>query len=143
MSVKQLSVFVENKPGRLAALTRYMANCKINLRALSIADTQDFGIVRLITEKPEEANEKLREAGYLTKLNRVLAVSFPDRPGALADVLEALADAGVGVEYTYAFVSYKPGQAYMVFRVDDDNKYSEAAIEGTGARIIEHEELFS
>ena len=142
MSVKQISVFVENKPGALAKLTRFMADNEINLRALSIADTQDFGILRIITARPDRADGILREAGYLTKLNNVLAVAMPDRPGALADVLGVLSGANVGVEYTYAFVSYKPGEAYMIFRVDD-RAAAEQALTSAGIRLVEQSEIFA
>lgn len=142
MSVKQISVFVENKPGKLAAVTRTIADFGINLRAMSIADTQDFGILRIITEHPESDAQLLAKAGYLTKLNNVLAVEMPDKPGALADILDALAAAGVGVEYTYAFISSIPGKAYMIFRVDDVNKYSESALANTEANIVTQEDIF-
>lgn len=141
MSIKQISVFVENKPGALAKLTRFMADNEINLRALSIADTPDFGILRIITGRPDRADAILREAGYLTKLNNVLAVALPDKPGALADVLEVLAKANVGVEYTYAFVSYRPGEAYMIFRVDN-RQSAEKALSDAAARVVMHEEIF-
>lgn len=141
MSIKQLSVFVENKPGTLAKLTRFMADNEINLRALSIADTPDFGILRIITGRPDRAEGILREAGYLTKLNNVLAVALPDKPGALADVLAVLAGAKVGVEYTYAFVSSKPGEAFMIFRVDD-REGAEKALNAAEARIVEQSEIF-
>lgn len=142
MSIKQISVFVENKPGALAALTRFMAENDINLRALSIADTPDFGILRIITARPDRADGILKEAGYLTKLNHVLAVALPDRPGSLADVLGVLHKAGVGVEYTYAFVSYKPGEAYMIFRVDN-RETAEKALEAAGIRLVEQTEIFA
>ena len=141
MSVKQISVFVENKPGKLAELTRYMADNDINLRALSIADTPDFGILRIITAHSDRADDILKKAGYLTKLNNVLAVALPDRPGSLADVLGILYAAGIGVEYTYAFVSYKPGEAYMIFRVDDHTA-AERALTAEGLRLVEQSEIF-
>ncbi|MBR2264273.1 MAG: ACT domain-containing protein, partial [Firmicutes bacterium] len=119
MTIKQISVYIENKKGRLAEATRFIADHKINLRALSIADSQDFGILRLICENPVETNEILREGGYLTRLNNVLAVKMEDRPGSLADILEILAAHEIDVEYTYAFLSTKGG-AYMVFRVTDN-----------------------
>lgn len=141
MSIKQISIFVENKSGTLAALTRFMADNDINLRALSIADTQDFGILRIITARPDRADGILKAAGYLTKLNHVLAVALPDRPGSLADVLSVLSKAKVGVEYTYAFVSYKPGEAYMIFRVDSGGT-AEAALTEAGIRLVEQSEIF-
>ena len=141
MSVKQISVFVENKPGKLAELTRYLADNGVNLRALSIADTPDFGILRIITAHCDKADGILQRAGYLTKVNSVLAVALPDKPGSLADVLGILHCAGVGVEYTYAFVSYKPGEAYMIFRVDD-REAAEQALTAAGIRLVEQSEIF-
>jgi hypothetical protein len=142
MSVKQISIFVENKPGKLAELTQFMAKHEINLRALSLADTQDFGILRIITGRPERADEILQEAGYITKLNNVLAVALPDKPGALADILQRLADAQVNVEYTYAFTSFKPGAAYMIFRVDDRHKAEEVLQQGS-VRLVSQEDIFA
>lgn len=140
MTIKQISVFIENKKGRLAEATRFIANHGINLRALSIADSQDFGILRLICDNPQETNEILRAEGYLTRLNNVLAVAIEDRPGSLARILEVLAAKGVDVEYTYAFVSTKVG-AYMVFRVTD-NAVAQAALEEAGIGTAALEEIF-
>ena len=98
MSVKQISVFIENKKGALAQATRYIAENKINLRALSIADTQDFGILRIICEDPEKANQVLQEGGFLTTMTKVLAAPISDEPGSLATILEVLSEANVMIE---------------------------------------------
>ncbi|MBQ3517534.1 MAG: amino acid-binding protein, partial [Lachnospiraceae bacterium] len=119
MSVKQISIFIENKKGKLAQATKFIASHNINLRALSIADTQDFGILRIICEDPDKANEVLREGGFLTTTTKVLAAPISDEPGSLASILEVLSEANVMVEYTYAFLSEKHG-AYMILRVDDN-----------------------
>ncbi len=140
MTIKQISVYIENKKGRLAEATRFIADHKINLRALSIADSQDFGILRLICENPVETNEILREGGYLTRLNNVLAVEMEDRPGSLADILEILAAHEIDVEYTYAFLSTKGG-AYMVFRVTD-NAGAAKALEEKGIQTVSLEDMF-
>ncbi len=140
MSVKQISVFIENKKGKLAEVTRYIADHKVNLRALSIADTQDFGILRIICEDPEKANEALKEGGYITTITDVLATAISDEPGSLAAILEVLSEAGVVVEYTYAFLSAVKG-AYMIFRVDD-NQAAAAALAGAGIKTANQDELF-
>lgn len=140
MSVKQISVFIENKKGRLAEVTRYIADQNINLRALSVGDTQDFGILRLICEEPENAVEKLRDAGYITMVTDVLATAISDEPGSLAAILEVLSDADVAVEYTYAFLSAKSG-AYMIFRVDDNQKAA-AVLAGAGIKTVSQSDLF-
>ncbi len=140
MSVKQISVFIENKDGKLAEATRYIADQSINLKALSIADTQDFGILRIICDEPTSAEKLLKDGGYLTTVTDVLAAAIDDKPGSLATILEVLADAGVAVEYTYAFLSAKSG-AYMIFRVDD-NAVAAAALAGAGIKTANQEDLF-
>ncbi len=140
MSVKQISVFIENQKGRLAEVTKYIAGHEVNLRALSIADTQDFGILRIICENPEKANEVLKEGGYITTVTEVLATAISDEPGSLAAILEVLSEAGVMVEYTYAFLSADKG-AYMILRVDD-NMAAAAALAGAGIKTADQDELF-
>ena len=140
MSVKQISVFIENKKGELAEVTRYIADNNVNLRALSIADTQDFGILRIICENPEKANEVLQEGGYITTMTDVLAAAISDTPGSLASILEVLSEANVVVEYTYAFLSAKAG-AYMIFRVDD-NQVAAAALAAAGIKTANQNDLF-
>lgn len=140
MSVKQISVFIENKKGKLAEVTKYIASHEVNLRALSIADTQDFGILRIICENPDKANEVLKEGGYITTVTDVLATAISDEPGSLAAILEVLSEAGVVVEYTYAFLSADKG-AYMILRVDD-NQAAAAALAGAGIKTADQDELF-
>lgn len=140
MSVKQISVFIENKKGKLAEATRYIAEHDVNLKALSIADTQDFGILRIICEDPEKANEVLQAGGYITTMTDVLAAAISDTPGSLASILEVLSEANVVVEYTYAFLSAKTG-AYMIFRVDD-NQSAAAALAAAGIKTANQTDLF-
>lgn len=140
MSVKQISVFIENKKGKLAEATRYIADHDVNLRALSIADTQDFGILRIICENPNKANEVLQAGGYITTMTDVLAAAISDTPGSLATILEVLSEANIAVEYTYAFLSAKSG-AYMIFRVDD-NQSAAAALAGAGIKTANQDDLF-
>ena len=140
MSVKQISVFIENKKGKLAEATRYIADHDVNLRALSIADTQDFGILRIICENPDKANEVLQAGGYITTMTDVLAAAISDTPGSLATILEVLSEANIAVEYTYAFLSAKSG-AYMIFRVDD-NQSAAAALAGAGIKTANQDDLF-
>ncbi|MDH7576401.1 MAG: ACT domain-containing protein [Bacillota bacterium] len=119
MPVKQISVFLENKCGRLASVTRALGNRDINIRAFSIADTTDFGILRLIVNRPEEAYQALRDEGFTVSITEVIAVQIPDRPGGLADVLELMQEAGVNIEYMYAFIEKVSRDALAVFRVEN------------------------
>ena len=114
MSVKQISVFIENKKGSLAEVTKFIADHNINLRALSIADTQDFGILRIITDNPDKARDMLKEEGYTVTATSVLAVALDDAPGSMASILGVLSDSDVAVEYTYAFMSNIANKAYMI-----------------------------
>ena len=140
MSVKQISVFIENKKGALATCTRYIADHGINIRALSIADTQDFGILRIICDDPKSTEGVLKEGGYITTVTDVLATEIADKPGSMATILEVLAEAQVIVEYTYAFLA-PDGHAYMIFRVDD-NAVASAALAGAGIKTANQEDLF-
>ena len=140
MSIKQISVFLENKKGELAEVTRYIADHNINIKALSIADTQDFGILRIICEDSEKVENVLKEGGYLITVTEVLAAAIADEPGSMAAILEVLYNAHIMVEYTYAFVSAKQG-AYMIFRVDDNDKAIEA-LTAAGIKTADQDELF-
>lgn len=141
MSIQQISIFLDNADGRLAAVTRLIAQENINLRALSLADSHDFGILRAIAEHPEEAVETLKAAGYTTILTRVLAIEIDDRPGSMAQILTTVAEAGIAVEYTYAFVGARSGSAYMILRVNDSEK-TEEILRRAGCRIVTQEDIF-
>ena len=121
MTIEQLSVFVENKPGKLVEALETLAKADIDLRALSLADTADFGILRIIVDSAEKAEKSLREEGFLVKSSDVIPVSVSDSPGGLASVLRLLANSGVNVEYTYAFVSHASKKAYVILRVTDND----------------------
>ncbi|MCL5057762.1 MAG: ACT domain-containing protein [Actinobacteria bacterium] len=118
MKIKQISIFLENKSGRLARVTRVLGEKKINIRALSIADTTDFGILRLIVNDPDTAFRALKEAGFSVNVTDVIAVEVTDSPGGLADPLEYLRDAGINIEYLYAFLTRASQAALVVFRVE-------------------------
>ena len=120
MTIEQLSVFIENKPGKLVEALETISGADIDLRALSLADTSDFGILRIIVDNPGRALEVLQEAGYLVKSNDVIPVSVGDKPGGLSTVLRVLADEGVDVEYTYAFVAHSHDRAYVILRVNNN-----------------------
>ena len=120
MTIEQLSVFVENKPGKLLEALETLGSASVDLRALSLTDTSDFGILRVIVDNPEHALKILESAGFLVKLNNVLAVVIGDKPGGLAAVVRILSDAGVSIEYTYAFVAHSRDNAYVILRVDDN-----------------------
>ena len=141
MSMKQISVFVENKPGALYALTAVLAQGQIDMRALSLAETKDFGIVRLIVNDLYKATTLLKDAGYVHSVTPVLGVAIPDVPGGLNRVLQVLTDAKVNVEYMYAFLGGKDvDHAYMIFRVADD-KAAEAALAGRGIQVLDQEQV--
>ena len=141
MSMKQISVFVENKPGALYALTAVLAQGQIDMRALSLAETKDFGIVRLIVNDLYKATTLLKDAGYVHSLTPVVGVAIPDVPGGLNRVLQVLTDAKVNVEYMYAFLGGKDvDHAYMIFRVADD-KAAETALASRGIRVLDQEQV--
>ncbi len=123
MKIKQVSVFVENQPGRLFAMLQALDKAGVNMRALSVSETAEFGIVRMILDKPEVGAEALRLAGYTTRQDWVLSCEIPDVPGGLLKtVADPLAKAGVNIAYFYAFLEPGPGKARMVLKVDDVDK---------------------
>lgn len=125
MTVKQLSVFVENRPGSLAEITAVLQQTGIDIRALSIADTTNFGVLRLIVDRPAAASEALRDAGFTVSLTKVVAIGVNDCPGGLCAALAVLAQAGITVEYMYAFISREQGTAYVILRTDDNGRTTE------------------
>ena len=120
MFIKQLSIFVENKVGRLQSIIDTLGENDINLSALSIADTTDFGILRIIVDDPDRAKLVLKGMGIISKATDVIAVYIDDRSGGLASVLKVVSDAGIGIEYMYAFLGRTEGKALMVLKSDDD-----------------------
>ena len=120
MIFNQISVFLENKTGKLSEFIRILADNKINLQALSIAESQDYGILRIIVDRPQDTAALLRAQDWPCSVTPVLAVNVPDEPGSLTRILAVLADAGIGLAYSYAFLSRVAGQACIVLRVDDN-----------------------
>ena len=135
MSLKQVTVFVQNKPGALVAITDTLAAHNVNIRALSIADTQEFGILRLIVNDNDTALKTLTEEGYLLKTTDVVGVKIGDQPGKLSGALAVLDKAGINMEYLYAFMARTEKHAYVVLRVAD-NAAAEAALEAADYHIV-------
>lgn len=135
MAIKQLTIFVENRPGTLVEITETLAKNNVNIRALSIADTQEFGILRLIVNKNEVAYSKLLELGYLVKFTDVVGVKIGDQPGKLSKALKILDEANINMEYLYAFMTRTEKHAYVVLRVPD-NAAAEKALEDAGFHMI-------
>ena len=122
MTVKQLSVFVENTPGKLAEFTDVLFQNNIDMRALSIAQTPDFGILRIIVDDAYQASCVLKDAGYVLSITKVLAVAIPDEPGSFSKIIKLLSENEINIEYTYAFTTRKKNQALMIFRVQNNDK---------------------
>ncbi len=141
MKIPQLSIFLENKPGHLNAICRALADADVSITTLSLADTQQFGLVRLIVRDWERAKEVLGKAGFLVNVRQVVAVKVPDRPGGLVEMLDLFTAAGVNIEYMYAFAGRSAKDAVMVFRFDDPDK-AVAAISAAGRSLIDPSELF-
>ena len=119
--VKQISIFLENKCGRIIDVSQALEEGGINIRALSIADTSDFGILRLIVDQPDKALEVLRKKGFMASVTEVIALEVPDEPGGLAKVLSPLEEAGINIEYLYAFVQKRTSDALILARVEDED----------------------
>jgi len=141
--VQQVSVFLENKSGRLAEVTRALAQAGVNLGALSIADTSDFGILRFICNDPDKAAQALREAGFSVGETEVLAVTVPHRPGGLAELVEAIKPLDANIEYLYAFVTKMEGSALVVIRVETGRQADVAeALRKAGYHLATAEEAY-
>jgi hypothetical protein len=132
MTIKQISVFLENVSGRLAEVTKILAEGGINLRALTIADTADFGILRIVCENADAALKLLEDSGFTARETDVLAVEIPDKPGGLAEVMKVFHENGVNIEYLYASLEHSKDNAVVVFKVEDLDH---------GMRIIEENGL--
>jgi len=142
LKIKQISVFLENKSGRLAAVTRLLAEKVINIRALSIADTTDFGILRLIVDKPDEAYRFLKEAGFTVSVTEVLGVEMPDRPGGLDSVLSVMAQEDINIEYLYAFIGRSGNGAIVIFRVEELDKALQV-MKSRGINVLNADKIYN
>lgn len=140
MKIKQISVYSENKPGQLSAICRTLAQAGVNITTLSLADTSDFGIVRMIVDDCEKAKAVLTEKGHLVNVKDVLAVCVPDRPGGMAEVMQVLDAAKADIEYSYAFAFHKGGKAVLVFRFADSN-VAEKALGQAGVSMLNEDEI--
>ena len=140
MAIKQLTVFVPNRKGAMVSLTDILAKNNINIRALSIAETEDFGVLRLIVNDEVAATKILEENGYLIKTIDVVGVKIGDKPGALTSALDVLDKADINVEYLYAFMTRTEKHAYVVLRVEN-NDAAEAALEGSGFHLITNADI--
>ena len=140
MAIKQLTVFVQNKKGTVVSVTDILSKNNVNLRALSIAETQEFGILRLIVNDEKTAQAVLAENGYLIKVIDVVGVKISDEPGKLTEALSLLDKADINVEYLYAFMARTEKHAYVVLRVED-NAVAEAALTGAGFKMISEADI--
>lgn len=142
MHVKQISVFLENKAGRLSEVTAILSEAKINIRALSVADTSDFGVLRLIVNDNQKALEALKNNGFSVGITDVVAVEVADRPGGLHQILNLLHNAQINVEYMYAFVQQNGNHAVMIFRFDHIDE-AVKLLEKNGLTVIDGAKLYT
>ncbi|OQX12365.1 MAG: amino acid-binding protein [Desulfobacteraceae bacterium IS3] len=142
MRVEQLSVFLENKAGRLAEVTGILSQAAINIRALSLADTSDFGVLRLIVNDTHKAKEALKSKGFTVSETEVVAVEVPDKPGGLHNILEIMQKSDMNVEYMYAFVQQSGSNAVMIFRFENVAQ-AVKVLETGGITVISGEKLYS
>ena len=140
MHIHQISVFLENRIGQLAEITKLLAEAGVDIRALSIAETSDYGLARMIVDDSQKASAILLQHGDILSMTPVWAGEVPDRPGGLAEVLSVLADSGVDVEYMYSLFTHREGSAYMVMRVSDDPKFL-SALGDRKIKLMTKEEL--
>ena len=141
MKLKQLSVFLENKPGALSAACRLLGDAQVNIQTFALADTQQFGILRLVVRDWEKAKLTLEKNGFVVKITEVVAVEVADRPGGLAEVLEVIEQARINVEYMYAFTIKQHRCGWMVFRFDNPDGAIQALL-AKGLSVVEGEKLF-
>jgi hypothetical protein len=140
MQVKQISIFLENRVGRLQEVADVLGKNGINIRALSLADTSDFGILRLIVNRPDEGTAILRQAGFTVRENEVIAAEVEDCPGGLAKILRLFAGAGISVEYMYAFVEQRTGNAVMIFRVESGPR-AVKTLQDAGVALLSNDDV--
>jgi hypothetical protein len=135
VNVKQLSVFIENKAGRVSEITGVLGDAGVNIRGFSISDTADYGIVRLIVDKPEVGDKALQDAGFTLKVTEVICLDLPDHPGGLAGVLQVVSDAGVNIEYVYSLIG-----TYVVINVADIDR-SISLLRGQPVQLVTQEQI--
>ena len=140
MSIHQISVFLENRAGQLAEITQLLAENHVNLRAISIAETSDYGVARMIVDDCQKASSILLEHGDILSMTPVWAVEVPDRPAGLAELLAVLAENHIDVEYMYSLFSHDSGYAYMVLRISDETAFVNA-VKASGIRIVSAADL--
>ena len=140
MSIHQISVFLENRAGQLAEITRLLAQAQVDLRAISIAETADYGLARMIVDDAHKASAILLDHGDILSMTPVWAVEVPDRPSGLSDLLAVLAENQVDVEYMYSLFAGKDGHACMVLRISDEAAFTKA-LEGTDIQVVGNAEL--
>ena len=141
MAIRQLSVFLNDVPGTLADLARILLDAQINLRALSVADARDFAIVRMITDRPDDAAHAFEQAGYACSVRDVLALRIEDRPGAMYELLRELSEAGVNIDYSYAFTTPRNLGACMVVRVAHPDEAQHALEKAGTVELLSEEDL--
>ena len=142
MKVEQITVFLENRSGRLADVAALLAEAGVNIRATALADAADFGILRLIVNDTEKANQVLKAHGFAVSKTHVVAVAVPDQPGGLAQILAAIKSAQLNVEYMYAFVHRRAVDATILFRFDDIDRAVDS-LRAAGVRMLSGEEIYS
>lgn len=142
MRVEQITVFLENRSGRLADVAALLAEAGVNIRATALADAADFGIFRLIVNETDKANQVLKSHGFTVSKTHVAAVAVPDQPGGLAQILAAIKNARLNVEYMYAFVHRRAVDATIIFRFDDMD-HAVASLQAAGVRLLSGEEIYS
>ena len=142
MKLTQISLFLENRKGRLADVCSVLGKNKVNIRALTIAETDEFGVLRMVVDQPDKALATLRSNGFVASVTHIVAVEVDDRPGGLAAVLRVLTDAGLNIEYMYGFVEKKTDRALMVFRFDDPDRALEI-LRTNGINVVGQAEVQS
>jgi len=140
MTIRQLSIFIENTPKSLCAATKVLADNKVNMRAISLADTSDFGIIRIVTDNPDEVKEVLKKNEYVSTITEVLLVEIPDTAGSLNKILTVTAENGRNLEYMYGFTGKKTNSAYMVMRFTDTEKAAEI-LQANGIKLVAEKDL--
>lgn len=140
MAIKQISLFVENKPGRMARVSKTLSDAGVNIRAMTIAEAGDFGVIRMVVDDPQEGYQVLHEKGFTVSETDVLAVEMKDIPGGLYEIVNTLGENDINVDYAYAFVTTKAERAMLIIRVDDLEK-AKTVLTGAGIKLATKDEI--